>query len=239
MSVNKTYYLYRHIRLDKNIPFYIGIGTMNNKKSLCKTTYYRAHSFKQRNNFWKHIVNKTEFRVEILFETDDFNIIKEKEKEFINLYGRKDLGLGTLVNLTDGGEGCNPSSERLYQMSQIMKDKYKNGMAHWAAGKKFTEEHKKNLSIAQKNLIKEGYQNPILNKVNIYKRTIGEFKHSIETRKIRSKPILQFNLNGEFIAEYFNATEASEKTNSIRSLICRTCLGKTKTHNGFVWKYKF
>ena len=32
-------------------------------------------------------------------------IAEEKEKEFIKLYGRRDLGLGTLVNLTDGGYG--------------------------------------------------------------------------------------------------------------------------------------
>ena len=29
---NGKYYLYRHIRLDKNEPFYIGIGTKNNAK---------------------------------------------------------------------------------------------------------------------------------------------------------------------------------------------------------------
>ena len=29
----------------------------------------------------------------------------EKEKEYIKFYGRRDLGLGSLVNMTDGGEG--------------------------------------------------------------------------------------------------------------------------------------
>ena len=34
------------------------------------------------------------------------------EFEFIKLYGRTDLGLGTLTNLTNGGEGqLNPSAE--------------------------------------------------------------------------------------------------------------------------------
>ena len=45
------YYLYRHIRLDKNEPFYIGIGTKVNKKSFLKVTseYVRAYSKTRRN----------------------------------------------------------------------------------------------------------------------------------------------------------------------------------------------
>lgn len=39
------YYLYRHIRLDKNEPFYIGIGTKNKHKY----PYFRAKSKAERN----------------------------------------------------------------------------------------------------------------------------------------------------------------------------------------------
>jgi hypothetical protein len=91
-------YLYRHIRLDKNVPFYIGIGI--------DSSYYRANSKKSRNDHWNKIVNKTDYEVEILFEHDDYDFIKEKEIEFIALHGRSDLGLGTLCNLTNGGDGC-------------------------------------------------------------------------------------------------------------------------------------
>ena len=42
-------YLYRHIRSDKNVPFYIGIGIDSN--------YYRAKSKKSRNDHWNKIVN--------------------------------------------------------------------------------------------------------------------------------------------------------------------------------------
>ena len=86
--------LYRHIRLDKNEPFYIGIG---DKES-------RAYSQKSRTKFWKNIA-KQGCEVEILFEDLTWEQACEKEKEFIALHGRRDLGKGTLVNLTDGGEG--------------------------------------------------------------------------------------------------------------------------------------
>ena len=100
------HYLYRHIRLDKNEPFYVGIGTTQNKylKSSEKYRYQRAYN-KQRSNWWSKITNKTEYEVEILLESDDYEFIKQKEIEFVALYGRRDLGKGTLVILTDGGDG--------------------------------------------------------------------------------------------------------------------------------------
>jgi hypothetical protein len=102
------YYLYRHIRLDKNEIFYIGIGKINkNTKSYSKDSekYRRAYTTKNRNNHWLNIINFTNYDVEILFESDNRSFIIEKEKEFIKLYGRKDLNLGTLCNFTNGGEG--------------------------------------------------------------------------------------------------------------------------------------
>jgi hypothetical protein len=49
-------YLYRHIRLDKNVPFYIGIGKYDDQ-------FKRAYSVKNRNVYWNNIVNLTEYKV--------------------------------------------------------------------------------------------------------------------------------------------------------------------------------
>ena len=92
-------YVYRHIRLDKNEVFYIGIG------SDVDGNYLRSTSMLNRNVHWHNIVNLTKYDVEILFDDLTWQEACIKEKEFIALYGRRDLGLGTLVNLTDGGEG--------------------------------------------------------------------------------------------------------------------------------------
>jgi len=93
-------YLYRHIRSDKNEPFYIGVGGLEEFDS-----YKRAYSHSARSNFWINISKKTSFEVEIIL--DDLSIEEAfvKEIEFIKLYGRKNLRTGPLVNLTDGGEG--------------------------------------------------------------------------------------------------------------------------------------
>ena len=90
-------YLYRHIRLDKNEPFYIGIGS--------DEKYKRAYSKKSRNKYWSNIANITEYEVEIMLDNLMWEEVCKKEIEFIKLYGRKDLNEGTLVNMTDGGEG--------------------------------------------------------------------------------------------------------------------------------------
>lgn len=92
-------YVYRHIRLDKNVPFYIGIGS----DSLGE--YKRAHNCGHtRNKHWHNIVNKTKYEVEIIIDGVAWEEALLKEVEFIKIYGRKQFG-GTLINLTDGGEG--------------------------------------------------------------------------------------------------------------------------------------
>jgi hypothetical protein len=93
-------YVYRHIRLDKKEPFYIGVG-----KNDGDGEYRRAYDSDHRSNFWKKVVSKTEYEVQILVADLTWAQACEKEKEFISLYGRLNIGTGTLVNMTAGGEG--------------------------------------------------------------------------------------------------------------------------------------
>lgn len=97
-KLKPIYVVYRHIRLDKNEPFYIGIGK--------ETRPYEFPS--NRGNFWEKIYNKSKkkIKVDILLEELTWKQACEKEIEFIALYGRKDKCLGSLCNLTDGEDGC-------------------------------------------------------------------------------------------------------------------------------------
>ena len=90
-------YVYRHIRLDKNEPFYIGIGS--------DSSYKRANEKTRRNKIWNDINSRTEYHVDILCDGLNWVEACEKEKEFIALYGRINKKNGTLSNLTDGGDG--------------------------------------------------------------------------------------------------------------------------------------
>ena len=121
----EKYYIYRHVRIDKNEPFYIGIGTKS-EQDLKYGYYGRASAKHIDNNIWLKIIAKTEWRWEILLESDDRKFISEKEKEFILLYGRKCDNSGTLANLTLGGEenhGYKHSDEAKRKISESQKGK--------------------------------------------------------------------------------------------------------------------
>ena len=88
--------VYRHIRLDTNEVFYIGIG--KDEK--------RAYQIDNRRNiYWKNIVKHTEYLVEITHKDICYEEACSIEKYLISFYGRANKKEGTLCNLTDGGEG--------------------------------------------------------------------------------------------------------------------------------------
>ena len=118
--------LYRHIRKDLNVPFYVGIGKNLN----------RAYSKSHRNNHWLSIVQKTEYDVHIILDEIDYEFAKEKEKEFIDLYKRKVDG-GTLCNITKGGDGV---------LGIVHSDEARKKMGEPNKGKTISEWHRKRIS---------------------------------------------------------------------------------------------
>ena len=107
--------VYQHTRLDTNEIFYIGIG---------KTEKRAYNTTNHRNNYWKNIINKTEYKIEILFIDLTWKEACQIEQYLIKYYGRKDLGLGSLINMTDGGEGTcgyTHTKERNEKMSKLCK----------------------------------------------------------------------------------------------------------------------
>ena len=89
--------VYIHRKETNNEIFYVGIGST-------KKRAYESHK-SLRSTWWTKTVNKHGRTVEIL--EDDISVEEaiESEISLIELIGRKDMGLGSLVNMTDGGEG--------------------------------------------------------------------------------------------------------------------------------------
>lgn len=117
-------YLYRHIRLDVNEVFYIGIGS--DEKG-----YKRAYNKKGRSYSWKDIAYNFPYEVEIMLDDLTWEEACIKEIGFIALYGRKNLSKGPLVNLTDGGEGQlgrKDSQETREKKSKPKSQKARNNM---------------------------------------------------------------------------------------------------------------
>jgi len=136
---SKKYYLYVHYRQDKKEAFYIGIGTKYRKKD-----YDRAMCYKKRNNFWKRICNKTRYNVMIIAESDDKQEIINKEINYIKLLGKKKDNNGTLVNITDGGEG-------MYGHKIVWTDDMKNKIREANKRRVISDSTREKLRIALKN----------------------------------------------------------------------------------------
>ena len=167
-------YVYRHIRLDSNLPFYIGIGSDN--------LYKRAYSKHNRNKYWKNIINKTEYKVEIVLDDLDWENACAKEKEFIALY--KSYGY-KLSNLTDGGEGLlNPADKVRQKISQS-----KLGEKNPFYGKKWSKEKLESFKVKMTGSNNPNYGKKISEsqKLIIANAQKGRTKSDEEKEKIYSK----------------------------------------------------
>lgn len=54
----------------------------------------------------------------------------------------------------------------------------------------------------------------------------------------QSIPVLQFDLQGNFIREWPSMIKVEEETGIYQSNICRCCSGIRNSAGGFIWKYK-
>jgi antitoxin component HigA of HigAB toxin-antitoxin module len=152
-------YVYRHVRLDKNEPFYVGIGK----------TIARAYSSKNRSSHWEAIVNKSKYKVDILFRDVDYDKAKEKEIEFINLYGRADFKKGPLCNKTNGGDGC---------LGLIHTEESREKMGAPNRGKVISKEHREAISMFH-----TGKRHSEEYKIKMSNRMIGEKNHMYGTKR--------------------------------------------------------
>lgn len=258
------FYLYRHIRLDKNVPFYVGIGRKTNSFfKTQKSEYKRAFSNNQRNFLWKRIVNITDFQVEIIYESNCELEIKKKEKEFIEIYGRKDLKTGTLCNFTNGGDGrLGATTESLKTNIELLKKRI--GKNHPNSKKVFQYDLNGNfvkkhdcISDAMR-IINDTTTSGIIGvckkKYHTYKkfRWFYEyqgkkidplpndfyFKIRVDARVNMRKKVAQINkTTGEIIKIFESTKDIERQLNIPNSIISRACLGGRKSANGFIWKY--
>ena len=194
--------LYYHKKLNGEI-FYVGIGDLK-----------RPYSKYQRNKFWHNVVNKHGFIVEIVHKDITWEEACLLEKKYIKLFGRRDLGNGSLVNLTDGGEGTRGlivSEDQRRQISNYQKGKIrsiqtKKKMSDSKKGIKFSNSHKKKLAESfklTKSIIQYSMDEIEINKFNSIKEAISQFKNP----------------------------------KSARAGISRCINHNYKSSNGFIWKY--
>lgn len=171
----KVAYVYRHIRLDKNVPFYIGIGKDDGGKY---TRAYHTTSSRKKSIIWSRISDKTNYEVEIIIDNISWERACEKEKEFIKLYGRINLGTGTLANMTDGGEGNSGvvlTPKMRFEIGKAHRGKKQSAESNKKRserlkGRVVTQETRDKLSIANKGKPVSEERRIYLSKINIGKK---------------------------------------------------------------------
>ena len=213
-----NWYIYKHIRLDMNEIFYIGIG---NKKD-----FARAYEFRKdkRNEIWWKIFNKSQIIVEII----DSGLTKEeaamKEQELIKCYGRIDLNEGSLCNLTDGGDGiwnCKRSDEtkKLLSLQKIGDKNPQFG-------------RKQSLELIEKRFSKiRGVKKSEEAKKN---QSLG----SIKSGQAKEVEVYKFE-DGEFVGKFYAISEACRQLGifHLSSKAISVANGKRRQTGGYVFKY--
>lgn len=222
-------YVYRHIGIDKNVPFYIGIGKDNNGE------YKRANSTYIRNRYWKNIAAKTAYEVEIMIDDIEWDEACCKEKEFIQLYGRRDLRKGTLINLTDGGEGFSNliiTDEQRKKMSDAGKNRKppsnetRAKLSKHAKARPITKEMREKMASKLRGRPQPEWQRKILSQAAMGKQVPWS-----------EKPIIQYSIDGALIKWYKSGAEASRQLGISRCNIKMSLSGKNNHAGGYVFRY--
>jgi hypothetical protein len=156
--MDKSFYIYSYTRLDKNTYFYIGKG----KGKRCFEHY------SGRNNHFKNIINKIEYRIDILYD----NLTEEEALELeittihnlvfnegysIDIKGYNIKSDKHLTNQTWGGEGISGYKHTEEDKLKCGLNGEKNGMygkrgelsPHF--GKEYSEEHKEKIKLSNPN----------------------------------------------------------------------------------------
>ena len=197
---NHKFYIYVHYTTD-GVPFYVGKGKANR----CLHKHSRSY-------WWDNVVSKYGYFIEIkeinLNEDESF----QKEIYWIDYFGRKQLKEGTLINLTDGGEGV--------------------------SGRIFTQQEKDERSKFFKDNLE--YLQSIGDREKYFgKALLGSDNPNYGNRLGKnpiSKKVVKLNLNGDYICEYQSLKEAEIKNNA--KGVYQVCNGRRNQLKGFFYCYK-
>jgi len=214
----EKYSVYRHTCPNGKV--YIGI-TRNSVKTRWNSGYgYRnnPHFFNAIKKYgWDNIQH------EVLAENLTKKEACDYERLLIFISNSTDREFG--YNSQSGGEvGTTHSKEVRQHLSDI--GKTKTGVLNNFYGHKHSISSKQKMSLAKKN-------NP---------KTILNAKIGGEAMgTIKRKAVLQYDLNGNLLAEYPSTVEANLYVTNGKSKfghIADVCNGKRKTYLGYAWKYK-
>jgi group I intron endonuclease len=203
----------------------VGSGNLHRRKI---THFNHLRKNKHNNPHLQFSFNKhgeENFIFEIIEECSQ-ELCLQLERYWIVMLGTKDKKLGYNIN--------DPVSLRLgIPVSKETRNKLS------VAGKKriFSKEHRERMSLWQKNKPKS--------RISVNKQIISLKKYNslnkdkiLERIKKVSKPVLQYDLKGNFIREFPSINSAAKFNNIYHDAISDVVNSQCKTGGGYKWKFK-
>ena len=250
-DTERRYYVYLWKIKETGEVFYVGKGT--GKRYLTR---------KRENKFFTNMLNSHE--CESIIYKDNLNEKEafELEKEMIAYYRKTDC---RLTNVLEGGE--NPpkhygqfTKEHKDNISQALKRHYiehpedcqKNSkrMKAFLSSENSEDFRRKSLEakrtpefrLAQAKRSKEALNTEEFHKRHSEVMTEVNNRPEIRARhtgnkNVNAQKVQQFDLKGNFIAEYETVVETSRVTGVAYSKICAVARGNRKTSGGYKWTY--
>lgn len=237
----KSYFVYQHTRLDINEVFYIGIGTKVTEGRCARHEcfYRRAYSVKGRNPYWHYIVNKTDYKVDIIFESANRQEVIDKEIELIAKFKSKPDNC--ITNISPGGETGSGG------LSLLGKQKLReaNGIKcyQYDLEGNYIQSFDSMIEASEKTGIGKSSLNENLNG---RAGRGGDFQWLKEYKGNKIKPyisrfqqmpnrVYQYSLNGNFIESYASIREAATKTGLIYNRIYEMLFSGRSKGGNFQW----
>ena len=221
-------------------PFYVGKG----KNDRCNVhLYYSNSTNKLKQNILNKIKNENQKPIIIkLYENLSEYSAHRMEMCLIKLIGRRDLNLGTLSNLSDGGEGSSGAiydyEKRVNMSSEKRKIiQYDNNGKIIKIWKNMTE-----ISLSYPQL-----RTNLLHRVcksNGNRKVMNYFWKYLEDEKFgdeisvldNHKPILQYDLNGNFIKKWNYAKEIHDNLCLSTGAILKCC--RNNANQSLLYEFK-
>lgn len=216
-----------------NGKIYIGQNTTGNKNYLGSGVLLIAAIKKY---------GKENFIRETLKECYNQTELDEWEDLLIWEYNSRDRNIG--YNIAKG------QTIGMYgQLSYTKLPEVRAKMSETKKGKKLSEETKAKIASGNK-----GKKNSVESRMKMSEAMKGKTRseetrakiseamkgitRSEEFRAKQSIPVLQYDKQCNFIAEYYGANEVERQTGILSTNIIKCCKGKLKSTGGYIWKYK-
>ena len=216
--------VYKHTSPDGRV--YIGMTGQKPEVRWQSGTGYKT------NTYFTRSINKygwQNFKHEIIAQGLSKEQAQKLEIRLIAEYKSNDRKCG--FNISVGGE-----SHKGVKISEWHKERVRQANI----GKTVSQETREKLSAASKKTWSDPAHIERICQLNIGEKNpqYGKKKTDEEKLKRGAKQVLQFDIGGEFLAEYISLHNASEKTGVPRGDIKKCCDGIFKQAGGYVWEFK-